>query len=90
MVHDSMKTLQFDRRMRKRRGWVKNAEYDSHLSDLPDVADKGEVVSDSPVEQAPAAAPAPASTAPASTGFGAPPSEPPSSGGSGSSDPALG
>lgn len=87
MVHDSMKTLQYDRRLRKRRGWVKKEDYESHLGDLPDVADKGEVVSAEAPEEAPAAAAAPA---PVSTGFGAPATEPAPSEGTGGSDPTLG
>ena len=97
MVHDSMKPLQYDRRLRKRRGWVTEEQFESHLADLPDVADKGEVVSpDAPGDEGrsgtAAAAPAePSFGEPAApTGFGAPASGLPGADDGGSSDPTLG
>ena len=90
MVHDSMKALQYDRRLRKRRGWVSEEDFEGFLEGLPDVADKGEVIS----ADVPAEAPAAASSAAAAPSPPAPPAgepaAPPSFGGPDESDPTLG
>ena len=46
MVHESMKNLEFDRRLHGRRGWISEGEFESHLAELPDVASKGEAVAE--------------------------------------------
>ncbi len=81
MVHDSMKNLQFDRRLRSRRGWVAPDAFETHLEQLPDVTDKGEMLGEEEpqaaalasaqpdmVAEPPAAAPAPGSGFPPSEG----------------------
>jgi hypothetical protein len=40
MVHKSLESLQLDRRLLKRRGWIPPEDLDQRLSQLPDVADK--------------------------------------------------
>jgi len=80
MVDDSMKPLQFDRRLRKRRGRASEGEFQAHLDSLPDVADKGEVISHDGASDAPAAAapsaepgsPDPGSAGAAGPGSGSP------------------
>ena len=59
MNRDSMKALQLDRRLLRRRGWIAPEELDKELAALPDVADKAappEVESE-PAEAAPEPAP---------------------------------
>ena len=83
MVHESLNALKFDLRLQNRRGWISQAEQDTHLESLPDVADKGEVVGDEPPVSAPVAespssgfeaAPAPgAPAAPEAPAVSAPP-----------------
>jgi hypothetical protein len=53
MVHESMKNLQFDRRLQGRRGWVSESDTQSHIENLPDVAAKGEVIADADEAAAP-------------------------------------
>lgn len=62
MVHDSMRNLQFDRRLTQRRDWVSEKELAAEIEALPDVADKAEVVVDEEeaAKEAPAETPAPA------------------------------
>lgn len=63
MVHSSMKNLEFDRRLQGRRGWIDGNSFEKHLEGLPDVADKGIVVSLGEEDAAPKeAAPAPSAT----------------------------
>ena len=40
MDRDVMEGLRFDVRLRRRRGWVDDAEFDAHVEDLADVSDK--------------------------------------------------
>lgn len=40
MNQESLTKLRLDRRLATRRGWIKGAEFDKALEDLPDVASK--------------------------------------------------
>lgn len=42
MIHDSTRSLKFDRRLLRRRGWVDPEELEKELADLPDVSDKAQ------------------------------------------------
>ena len=45
MVHDSTRNLRLDRRLLLRRDWITPEELDKELASLPDVSEKGEVLS---------------------------------------------
>jgi len=42
MVHDSMANLRLDRRLLRRRDWIRPEQLRKELDALPDVAEKGE------------------------------------------------
>ncbi len=42
MIHDFSRSLKFDRRLLRRRGWVDPEELEKELADLPDVSDKAQ------------------------------------------------
>jgi hypothetical protein len=58
MVHESMKNLEFDRRLEGRRGWISDGELEAHLEKLPDSSSKAEVVADGSPAQSGGDAPA--------------------------------
>lgn len=53
-MHPYTRNLQFDRRLARRPNWTPAGEWDDHLRDLPDAAEKATTVGD--VEDAEAAA----------------------------------
>ncbi len=40
MDRESVERLRFDRRLRRRRGWVEQSDYEAHLESLADTSDK--------------------------------------------------
>ncbi len=46
MVHDSLRNLQLDRRLLRRRGWIARDDLDQALEGLSDSADRAELVGD--------------------------------------------
>lgn len=42
MIHDYTRSLKFDRRLLRRRGWLDSEELEKELADLPDVSDKAQ------------------------------------------------
>jgi len=46
MIDRHIRDLRLDRRLRHRRGWIPTQEVDEALSALPDVAAKGELVTE--------------------------------------------
>jgi len=46
MIDRHMRDLRFDRRLQRRRGWISAQEYEEAAQGLPDVATKGELVTD--------------------------------------------
>jgi len=44
MIDRNIRDLRLDRRMQHRRGWISAQDMDEALAALPDVADKGEIV----------------------------------------------
>lgn len=71
MDRESVDRLRFDRRLERRRGWVEDADRQSHLESLPDVTDKMTRGLDEPDESTAADA---TQDAPARSGFGPTPS----------------
>ncbi|MCP5058255.1 MAG: hypothetical protein GY937_16250 [bacterium] len=68
-----MKNLQHDRRLQGRRGWTSAENFEKHLEELPDVADKGQLAGEQAETPAPSdASPEPPASAP---GVGFPPSD---------------
>jgi len=64
MIDRHIRDLRLDRRLQRRRGWISAQDMDEALESLPDVAAKGELVTEEEGESAPAesrsAPPAPA------------------------------
>ena len=58
MIDRHMRDLRLDRRLQRRRGWISAQELEEALESLPDVAAKGEIVTEDE-EQGAAEAPAP-------------------------------
>lgn len=54
MIDRHIRDLRLDRRLLNRRGWISAQDLEEALSSLPDVADKGELVTDEE-EEAPTA-----------------------------------
>lgn len=57
MIDKQVLNLRLDRRLMHRRGWISAQEMDEALTALPDVAEKGELVTDDEVPQPEEAAP---------------------------------
>lgn len=55
MIDRHMRDLRLDRRLQRRRGWISAQEMQEVTDGLPDVAAKGELVTDEDDEDAPAA-----------------------------------
>jgi len=69
MIDRHMRDLRLDRRLQRRRGWISAQDMDEVLQGLPDVAAKGELVTEEAgetvAEATPAAEAAPAAPGPA-------------------------
>jgi hypothetical protein len=63
MIDRHIRDLRLDRRLQRRRGWISAQDLEDALEALPDVAEKGELVTDEDAEKA-EAAPATPPTAP--------------------------
>ncbi|MFK7895049.1 MAG: hypothetical protein AB8G23_04390 [Myxococcota bacterium] len=68
MDRESVERLRFDRRLARRRGWLEEGQYDSHVNALDDVTDKMTTIAEeeeaaAEAAEAEAAAPAPATEA---------------------------
>jgi hypothetical protein len=46
MIDRHMRDLRLDRRLQRRRGWISAQEFEEAAQALPDVATKGEIVTD--------------------------------------------
>ncbi len=44
MVHDSIRNLRLDKRLLRRRGWIRQEELSQELADLPDATASAEYV----------------------------------------------
>lgn len=51
MERGSLEKLKFDKRLRRRQGWVSDRDIEDHLKSLPDVSDKIAVESDESAEE---------------------------------------
>ncbi len=73
MIDRNIRDLRLDRRMQHRRGWISAQDMEEALAALPDVADKGELVTeeDLAAAQAPAAKARPAAKDPLADEFAA-------------------
>ena len=54
MIDRHIRDLRLDRRLLDRRGWISAQDLEEALSSLPDVADKGELVTDEEASARPA------------------------------------
>jgi hypothetical protein len=73
MIDRHMRDLRLDRRLQRRRGWISAQDLEEALESLPDVAAKGELVTEEEGGEAqtpgPAAEPAPAAAPEPVEGF---------------------
>jgi len=63
MIDRHIRNLRLDRRLQRRRGWIPAQELEEALTNLPDVAAKGELVTEAEEEAAQAASSSPAPSA---------------------------